>query len=716
MAKTKAKPAKAAKKPDKSDNAKAKASAKSGKRSTHANLETMLEALEPGWTVAPSAASAPPAPERKGRPITIEDLYEFKLAGDPDVSPDGARVAVSVAHIDKDANEYRSAIWLFPVSGDKPIRLTTGRWADGSPRWSPDGNWLAFTSRRESKSPQIWLLPTGGGEARQVTDLDNGASDIAWAPDSRRIVFTSQTDPEQTAKCDPESDVRVITSARYKFDGKGFLEDRMRHLWTIDALDDKPEPVQLTSGHFDHGSPCWSPTGREIAFIANRDPDWEMSAVHDLWTIPATGGEPRRLTNGKGSFGSPAWSPDGTRIAITGNREVKPGIQNARLFVMPGGGGKLGEIGSAFDRAIGDRSMSGPGGNTSGPTIRWTPDGSQIDALVSDRGSTVVVRFELDLDEASQITGRDRHVAAFAHTDGGESLVISAADPTTPFELRRVTADGEIPLSSFNGTWSSTCAVATPEEFWIESNGEAIQGWLLRPAGNTPDGPAVPLILNVHGGPHAQFSPAFFHELQLYASRGFALVYINPRGSLGYREEFAQQVTGAWGEADAADFLAAIDHVIALGGIDASRIGVTGGSYGGFITNWLLGTTDRFTAAVTDRSICNMISMYGTDDISLVTLDPELGTPWDNFERYWEQSPLKYVANITAPLLIVHSENDYRCPMEQAEQLFIALKRLGRTVEFIRFPDESHGLSRNGGPKHRVERLQRTLGWFERYL
>jgi dipeptidyl aminopeptidase/acylaminoacyl peptidase len=441
-----------------------------------------------------------------------------------------------------------------------------------------------------------------------------------------------------------------------------------------------------------------------------------MSSVSDLWTVPASGGEPRRLTDGKGSFGSPAWSPDGTRIAISGERKVRPHVQNDRLFVIPAGGGPLTRIGSTFDRAIGDRSISGPTGNPAGPTLRWTPDGSAIDALVADRGSTMVVRFALDGDGATQLTGRNRHVAAFDHLDGGDSLVVSVADPTTPFELRRITSDGETALSAFNDVWTATRAVATPEEFWIESGDEAIQGWLLRPAGNTPDGPAVPLILNVHGGPHSQFSPAFSHELQLYASRGFALAYINPRGSLGYREEFAQQVTGAWGEADAPDFLAAIDHVVGLGGIDPARIGVTGGSYGGFITNWLLGTTDRFRAAVTDRSISNMISMYGTDDISLVSLDPELGTPWDNFERYWDQSPLKYVANITAPLLIVHSENDYRCPMEQAEQLFIALKRLRRTVEFVRFPDESHGLSRNGKPKHRVERLQRTLGWFEKHL
>lgn len=229
--------------------AKADAAVKTGKGKRSARLNTMLKALEPEWKIAPFAASAPPAPDRNGRPITIEDLFEFQLVGDPNVSPDGTRVAVSVTHIDKDANEYRSAIWLFPLNGDDPIRLTTGRWTDGSPRWSPDGNWLAFTSKRESKTAQIWLLPTGGGEARQLTELDNDSSDIDWAPDSRRIAFTCKVDPERTDKADPESDVRVITSARYKFDGQGFLEDKVRQIWTIDALAEKPEPTRITSGH-----------------------------------------------------------------------------------------------------------------------------------------------------------------------------------------------------------------------------------------------------------------------------------------------------------------------------------------------------------------------------------------------------------------------------------------------------------------------------------
>jgi len=682
-------------------------------KSSGKSLKKLRETLEPGWMIAESAKNAPAAPARAGRPLAVEDIYELKLTGDPQVSPDDSRVTVAVQHIDHEANEYRAALWLFPVNGSDGVQLTSGRCNDGSPRWSPNGEWLAFTSKRETKSPQIWLLPTHGGEARQVTNLENGASSLSWAPDSRRLVFTSGVDPEGY---DPDHDVKVITSARYKFDGKGFLDGKLTHIFTIDALAEDAEPVQLTTGEFEHESPAWSPNGKEIAFIANRDPGWEMSRNGDVWTVPATGGEPRRLTNGKGSYQSLAWSPDGTKLAVTGVEEVKGGIQNARLFTIRAGGGKLKGLSGEIDRALGDRSMSGPNGPVSGAPIRWTPDGKAIDALVSDRGSTLVVRFEARSGKATVLTGRDRHVTAFDHVNEGDDLVIAVTDPTTPAELRVVTSGSERKLTTFNNDWLAQVGIATPEEFWVESNGRATQGWLVRPAGNSAKSAGVPLVLNVHGGPHAQFSPAFSHELQMYAANGVALAFINPRGSLGYDESFAQEVTAAWGVADSPDFLAAVDHVVGLGGIDGKRVGITGGSYGGFITNWMLGTTDRFKVGVTDRSISNMISMYGTDDIALVSLDPDLGTPWDNIERYWDMSPLKYVANVTAPVLIIHSENDYRCPMEQAEQWFIALKRQGRTVEFVRFPNESHGLSRNGAPKHRVERLERTLGWFERHL
>jgi dipeptidyl aminopeptidase/acylaminoacyl peptidase len=381
---------------------------------------------------------------------------------------------------------------------------------------------------------------------------------------------------------------------------------------------------------------------------------------------------------------------------------------------MPAAGGETSYLSGDIDRSIGDASMSHPQGDIAGPPIRWAPDAMAIDALVSDRGSTRVIRYPLDGGEVTALTGLDRYVSAFAHL-AGNWLVVTVADATTPAELAVVTPNQITPITDFNTAWVSDVAMAIPEEMIVDVDGTPIQGWLLRPGHHTQDS-SIPLILNVHGGPYAQFSPAFFHELQIFTAHGYGLLFINPRGSVGYGEAFAAAVAGAWGEADTPDFEALLGHVLAQGGWDCDRLGVTGGSYGGFITNWLLGHSGHFRAAVTDRSISNMTSMYGTDDVAMVSLDPELGAPWENQDRYWQLSPLRTVANITAPLLIIHSEEDYRCPMEQAEQLFIALKRLGRTVEFVRYQGENHGLSRTGNPKNRVGRLQRTLGWFDRHL
>ncbi|HYH13202.1 MAG TPA: S9 family peptidase [Thermomicrobiales bacterium] len=666
---------------------------------------------DPGWDET-SVAAQPTVPQaRDGRPITIEDLYRFRMVGDPQVSPDGNSILTTLLTIDRATDEYRAAIWRMDANGSNQRQLTSGMWRDSAPQWSPDGRWIAFRSRRDDSGSQLWVMPTDGGEPTRITSLEHGVVEHAWSPDSEKLVVVS---PVEMKRDESDADVRVITSAHYKFNGRGFLDERYPQLFVVDRAAPEEEPLQLSSGRFLHRMPAWSPDGREIAFVANRDPDWDTSRISDIWTVPARGGEPRRITDGAGSYSQPVWSPDGTRLAFVGSAVLDRVYRNTHLWVVPAAGGTPTNVSGSIDRSIGDSSMSGPKGDTSGPPLRWTGDGGSIDALVSDRGSTRIVRFPLGKGKVTALTGLDHHVMGFDHL-GSNRLVVTVADATTPAELAIITRKEMTRITDFNGEWLADVAVATPEEIVLDVDGTPVQGWLLRPKHTAP-GVKRPLILNIHGGPHAQYSSAFFHELQVYPANGYGLLFINPRGSVGYGERFASAVSGAWGLADTQDFEAMLEHVVSQDGWDTDRLGVTGGSYGGFMTNWLLGHTDHFRTAVTDRSITNMTSMYGTDDIALVSLDPELGTPWEHPDRFWELSPIRAVANITAPLLIIHSEEDYRCPMEQAEQLFIALKRLGREVEFVRYQGENHELSRSGKPKNRRDRLERTIGWFDRTL
>lgn len=668
---------------------------------------------DPGWSET-KAAAMPAQPEsRSGRPISIDDLYAFRMVGDPQVSPDGTTILTTLLTIDKTSDEYRATIWQMDAKGENQRQLTSGKWRDIAPRWSPDGRWIAFRSKRDDTGTQLWVMPSDGGEPVRLTSLEHDVADHAWAPDSSQLVIVSPVEDKVEDEA-TKADVRVIRSAYYKFNAKGFIDDRFTQLFAVNLASPEKAPVQLTSGRFMHRSPAWSPDGREIAFVANRDTDWDVSRVNDIWTVPARGGDPRRITDGTGSYGEPRWSPDATKLAFTGEAVLDSVFRNTHLWVVAAAGGKARNLSVAIDRSIGDSSMSGPKGDCVGPIFRWTQDGSALDALVSDRGSTRIVRFPLQQGKVTAFTGLDHHVMAFDHL-GANRLVVTMADATTPAELAIVTKGSLVRITDFNAELIADLAVAEPEEIVIDVNGATVQGWLMRPR-HHQDEHRIPLILNIHGGPNAQFSPAFFHELQLYPAMGYGLLFINPRGSVGYGETFAAAVSGSWGLADTQDFEAMLNHVVEQGGWDRDRLGVTGGSYGGFMTNWMLGHTDHFKAGVTDRSISNMTSMYGTDDISLVSLDSEIGTPWDHPDRFWELSPLRNVANITAPLLIIHSEEDYRCPMEQAEQLFIALKRLERTVEFVRYSGENHELSRAGKPVNRADRLERTLGWFDRRL
>lgn len=651
------------------------------------------------------------------RPVQADDLFRIQMISDPAVSPDGASVAYAVTTMDREKNAYRSALWSRPLAdGGEARQLTSGNYRDGAPAWSVDGRWLFFLSNRGGSS-QIWCLPVDGGEPRKLTELRHGVESFVVAPAGSALALVAKVGPDDPDANDP----RVIRSIRYRFNGEGYLGERYRQIWCLsaDPNGDPAEPRQLTSGPYDHQSPSWSPTGNEIAFSAAREADWELSMTTDIWAITIAGGPLRKVTTAPGSWHTPVWSPDGLRIALTGPSDYQRADDaDSWLWTVPAGGGAPEPLTSALNRSLGDHVM-GDVTRFAGTPPCWSEDGASIYFQASDLGDTHLFQVDAGGKEITKIIGGTRRVSCVRPIPGGAGFVYGVSTPTSPGELFCCASDGsnERQLTGVNDEWLAGITMNEPEELWaLSSDGTRVQGWLLRPPGSSPDVPS-PMILEIHGGPHGQYGNGFMHEFQVLAGLGYAVLYCNPRGSTGYGEEFARKLHAAWGEADMPDLMACVEEGIKRGGIDAARLGVTGGSYGGIMTNWVIGHTDRFKAAVTQRCCSNYISMFGTDDISFVSSEMTFGAEfWDDPEVYWRLSPIAYVANMRTPLLILHSEEDYRCPMEQAEQLYTSLKVLRQTVEFMRFPNESHGLSRTGQPKHRLERLEAIGGWFRRYL
>jgi len=651
------------------------------------------------------------------REITIEDLLALKIAGDPQMSPDGSRVVCTVTIADGGANAYHTHLWVVPSDGGAPRQLTTARGRDTSPRWSPDGRRIAFISDRSGEK-QIWIIDPDGGEARPLTSGASVPSELAWSPDSRRLALVGKPQPKPGPD---ESDVRVISRLRYKLDGEGFWDGRWKQVLVLSADGGEAHPV--THEECDHTNPAWSPDGKSIAYAANPDPNADLTNVTDIWVAAVEGGgSPRRLTRSIGPAGQPAWSPDGTRIAYVGHDNACRGATNAQVWIVQVTGGDPTCLTRGFDRSADHHVIADTRAHPSAGGLGWAPDGSRVFFMHADGGNTQIASVAVLDGAVRPETAGDHELIGCSLDRSARWVACVESDPLTPGELAvRELGAGAGPLrrlSDWNGPLLGTLALAMPERFQFSSvDGWTVEGWALRPRGATP-GERIPTVLEIHGGPHGAYGNAFFHEFQVLAASGYGVIYMNPRGSQGYGQTFTAATRHDWGGKDFADLMRGVDHALAsYDWIDPDRLGVAGGSYGGFMTNWVVGHTQRFAAGVTMRSISNAYSQWGTSDLAYQKGFWEFpGDPWESPGFYLERSPITYVRRMRTPLLILHSENDLRCPIEQGEQLFVALKKQGVPTLFVRFPGESHDLSRNGQPKHRIERLKHILAWFRTYL
>ena len=667
------------------------------------------------------------------RKIDAQDLFAMCFVSQPQLSPDGTHVAFVSRWIDAEKNKYFSNLWLVSTTGGQPCRFTVGDYGDTSPRWSPDGRRIAFVSD-SSDSSQIWLIPVDGGEAQQLTDLQEGSlGSLAWSPDGTKIAFTFRPKPPADRKAEREArekehrsyPPRITRRAGYREDGVGYNGGERWHLQTVSV--ESCDVNQLTSEDYDDYSPAWSPDGKTIAFVSNRSEDADLTpGYQDLWLIPSGGGTVRRLTTQSGHMQSPVWSPDGAEIAYIGHDHPDEiwGVTDPHLWVVSIESGEARDMPLGLDRPVGHYTLSDTSeSEVAAQSLIWSADGARLFFLVSDRGSCHLYTVDRSGGEPRQLTQGAIDVCAFSADRGTTQLALhigSATEPDDVYLLSTLDGDGNTPirLTHLNREWKAELALSKPEEIWFDTyDGGKVQGWIVKPPDFEPD-QKYPVILEIHGGPHTQYGNAFYHEIQFLAARGYVVLYTNPRGSRGYGQAFTAAIRGDWGGPDFGDLMAGVDYVIAQGYVDSERLGVTGGSYGGFMTNWVVSHTDRFKAAVTQRSLTNMMSMAGTCDVQLMgdrTYFPS--EVWEDPTLYWNLSPLGYVQNISTPLLILHSEGDLRCPIEQGEQLFIALKRLKREVEFVRYPPEaSHDLSRSGPPDLRLDRLARIVEWMDKHL
>jgi dipeptidyl aminopeptidase/acylaminoacyl peptidase len=666
------------------------------------------------------------------RAINKEDLYAFRWIANPQISPDGSRVAYVHVEVTPQHDGYKEALWTVATSDGSTRPLTAGP-HDSSPRWSPDGKWIAFVraGERDGKPQpaQVHLLSTDGGEAIRLTDLPKGASNPVWSPDGRRIAFLSTTLPsDQDHKTGSEpSDVRVITRAVYRQNGSGYDDpDRPAHIWTVDIPHNPAGPQkakQVTTGEFDEVGTTWSRDGTRIYFVSRRvrEPYYQPDAS-EIYVVDAAGGEITKIAAIGGMMGQLAVSPDGAQLAFVGAISGSPvrSYSQPDLFVtsvQPGSTPR--NLTAEYDYDIGGRASGDQapprGSGPSGPY--WTADGRAIIVGSAEEGRVNLKRVDAKSGKVDAVTTGDHAIEAYSSTPDGSRVAALVSTPTEIGDLFLLQGATKKQLTHVNDELFSKLNLTQPEMIWYKSfDGRRIQAWVQRPP-DFQQGRKYPLILNIHGGPHVGYGYTFDQEFQWMAAKGYVVLYPNPRGSTSYGQEFGNVIQYHYPGDDFKDLMAGVDELIARGWVDPEKLGVTGGSGGGVLTNWTIGHTQRFKAAVSQRSIADWAGFWYNADFTLFQPIWFRGAPWEEEADFKARSPITYIKDVNTPLMLVEGDSDLRAPpADGGEQMFRALKYLHKPVVMVRFPGESHELSRSGKPAHRVERLQHIVAWFDKYL
>jgi len=648
-----------------------------------------------------------PAQGQERRPLDLEDMFAIKSVGAPAISPDGEWIAYTVSETSLENESSKTRVWMVPTTGGEAIPMTVADSSLGNPQWSPDGKYLSFTADRGGSKNQVWVLDRRGGEARQLTEVEEGVSSYRWSPDGSRLLLSVRdAKPEETWAEGRENAPQapwVIDRLQFKRDGTGYLTgNRHTHLYTFDLA--SKALIQITSGDYDDSQATWSPDGRHVAFVSNRTEEPDGNQNSDIWVVASDntdGGRTlRQITRNPGSDSSPAWSPDGERITYV--TRVEPDLiwyATRHLAVVSSSGGEP----KVLTRAL-DRHVRSP---------RFSADGEAILFRLEDSGENHLARISREGDDLERIVQGPLSAGSFDLGPGG-TIAVLVATLDRPNEIHVLSGRDLRRITHTNDHFLSGIQLAEVKNVQFPSrDGTEIEGFVTLPVGYQ-EGVRYPTLLRIHGGPVSQFRHAFNLEAQLFAANGYVVVQTNPRGSSGYGQAFSSDLWAEWGVRDYEDVLAGVDYAIEQGWADPDRLGVGGWSYGGILTDHVITQTDRFAAAITGASEVLYIANYGHDHYQL-QWEKELGLPWEGDNRQaWENiSPFNKVDRVTTPTLIMGGEVDWNVPIQNSEQLYQALRRLGVPTQLVVYPGQGHGLR---PPSYQKDRFERYLAWYDQWV